>query len=654
MAKKQHREQHPRSEAKTKTLKGTIRIAGKKLGFVEVEGEKEDILIETENLNTALNKDEVEIEMIPARRAARRAGKVVKILNRAKSQFVGTLIRDGGKLLLAPDDKKMYVNIIVTPGETAEVKENTKALVSITGWPDQKTGPEGKIVKILGEKGVNDVEMASIALEKGFETQFSEEVENEALEISKNASVISPAEISKRRDFRQTLTFTIDPIDAKDFDDAISWKKLSTGDYEIGVHIADVSHFVKENTALDREARNRGFSVYLVDRTIPMLPEALSNNVCSLKPDEDRLTFGAVFEMTAEGVIKKRWFGKTIIHSAKRFTYEAAQDVLNGKSFEHTEALMSLNAIAKKLREEKFKKGAIDFEQDEIKFELDTTGKPIRIYKKERLDTHKLVEEFMLLANKEVAELVFRARAKKQSKEPFIYRIHDLPDRERIANLGIFLKALGHELTIRGGNVSAKDLTALFKKIEGRAEESMIKTAAIRSMAKAVYSTINIGHFGLSFDYYTHFTSPIRRYADLLVHRVLFHHLQGTSIPPNEWHSYEKMARENSEQEIAAAEAERDSKKYKQVEYMQGHIGESFDGIISGVTEWGMYIEEKDTRCEGMVKLRDLPGDFYVLEEKSYSLVGQKTKKRYTLGDKVRFKVTGADLERKTLDFALV
>jgi ribonuclease R len=285
---------------------------------------------------------------------------------------------------------------------------------------------------------------------------------------------------------------------------------------------------------------------------------------------------------------------------------------------------------------------------------LDTTGKPIRIYKKERLDTHKLVEEFMLLANKEVAELIFRARAKKQSKEPFIYRIHDLPDRERIANLGIFLKALGHELTIRGGNVSAKDLTALFKKIEGRAEESMIKTAAIRSMAKAVYSTINIGHFGLSFDYYTHFTSPIRRYADLLVHRVLFHHLQGTSIPPNEWHSYEKMARENSEQEIAAAEAERDSKKYKQVEYMQGHIGESFDGIISGVTEWGMYIEEKDTRCEGMVKLRDLPGDFYVLEEKSYSLVGQKTKKRYTLGDKVRFKVTGADLERKTLDFALV
>ena len=650
----QKRQKAQKGTAAPQIKTGVIRITGKGTGFVEIEGTEEDFLVEAEQLNTALNKDEVEIVLLNKKVKDRTAAKVLRVIKRAKREFVGTLEHESGRLFLIPDDKKVYKDIAITGNITPEAKDNVKVLVEMLEWGDPKKNPEGKIIKIIGKKGIHDVEMAAIVLEKGFDTEFPTEVEHEAEAISKNAGQVSPTELAKRRDFRQTLTFTIDPVDAKDFDDAISFKKLPTGNFEIGVHIADVSHYVREHTALNREALKRGFSVYLVDRTIPMLPEALSNVVCSLNPNEDRLTFSAVFELDQNGHIKSRWFGKTVIHSAKRFTYESAQDVLNGKSAEHKEALETLNAIAKKLRTEKFKKGAIDFEQDEVRFELGENGRPLKIYKKERLDTHKLVEEFMLLANKEVAEFIFKARAKKQSKEPFIYRIHDLPDRERIANLGIFVKALGHNLHLSKGSVSAKDLTMLFEQIGGRAEESMIKTAAIRSMAKAIYSTTNIGHFGLSFEYYTHFTSPIRRYADLLVHRILFHHLNGTSIPANEWHSYEKMARENSEQEIAAAEAERDSKKLKQVEYMSERIGQTFEGIISGVTEWGMYIEEKETRCEGMVKLRDLGDDYYILDEKNYCLIGEKTKKKYLLGNAVRFKVAAADIERKTLDYTLV
>ncbi|MDO8591019.1 MAG: ribonuclease R [bacterium] len=650
--KRSQKTKSPRHKATS--LRGIIRIAGKGLGFFEAVGFKEDILIETENLNTALNKDEVEIALLPKSKNQRLSGKVLKILKRAKNQFVGTLEQDKERFFLVPDDKKMYKDIVLHSNNTLKNSVGMKVLIKFTGWKDPKKNPEGELIKIIGRKGDNNAEMMGIALEKGFDASFSETVEREAEKIAQQAGIISSEELAKRKDFRKTLTFTIDPIDAKDFDDAISFKKLGEDEFEIGVHIADVSHYVKEKTELDREARKRGFSVYLVDRTIPMLPEALSNNVCSLKPNEDRLTFSAVFVLNQDGIVKERWFGKTIIHSAKRFTYEAAQDVLDGKSTEHKEALDTLNGIAKKMRERKFKEGAIDFEQDEVRFELDGSGKPLRIYKKQRLDTHKLVEEYMLLANREVAELIYKSRLKHKSKEPFIYRIHDIPNQEKIVELGIFLRALGHNLPDSGGKVSSKDLQMLFKQIEGRAEESMIKTAAVRSMAKAIYSTGNIGHFGLAFEYYTHFTSPIRRYADLLVHRILYRHLNGTKVPPHEWHSYEKMAQENSEQEIAAAEAERASKKYKQVEYMQDKIGQTFDGIISGVTEWGMYIEEKETRCEGMIKLRDLGDDFYILDQKNYCLVGEKTKKKYSLGDSVRFKVVSADLERKTLDYVLV
>jgi ribonuclease R len=638
---------------KKQAISGSIRIAGKAMGFVELLNHEEDILIETENLNTALNNDKVEIELLPKKNGQRLSGKVVKVTSRAKSQFVGTLEKDKNRFFLVPDDKKVYRDIEVENNPILSSSLGLKVLVRFKSWDDPKKNPVGEILKVVGKKGENNAEMIGIALEKGFDSDFPSDVKEEAEDIARKFAVIPDEEVLKRKDFRQTLTFTIDPVDAKDFDDAISFKKLGENLFEIGVHIADVSHFVVEKSALDKEAKDRGFSVYLVDRTIPMLPHELSNDICSLKPNEDRLAFSSVFVVDGEGYVKERWFGKTIIHSAKRFTYESAQDVLNGNSNEHKEELEILNSLAKKMRDRKFKNGAIDFEQDEVRFDLDETGKPIRIYKKERLDTHKLVEEYMLLANREVAEFIYKAREKNKSKEPFIYRIHDLPNQEKIAELGIFLKALGHDLPATKGKVSAKDLQVLFKKIEGKAEESMIKTAAVRSMAKAVYSTGNIGHFGLAFEYYTHFTSPIRRYADLLVHRILFHHLNGTKIPPHEWHSYEKMAHDNSEQEIAAAEAERNSKKYKQVEYMQDKVGQIFTGIVSGVTEWGMYIEEKNTRCEGMIKLRDLKDDFYVLDQKNYCLLGEKTKKKYSLGDEVNFKVVSADMERKTLDYIL-
>lgn len=636
-------------------ISGTISLNSKGVGFVSTDLFKEDVEIQTAFLNTALNKDEVEVLIHPTfSRQKRPLGEVLKVIKRAKDSFVGILEKENGEFFLVPDDKKMYVDILIHKANAKNAVGGEKALVKIIKWDDPKKTPEGEIVKILGKKGDHNVEMESIVFEKGFEIEFPREVEKEAEETEKNEKKISENEISKRRDFRNTTTFTIDPVDAKDFDDAISLKKLTDDKYEIGVHIADVSHFVKEGTAMNTEARKRGFSVYLVDRTIPMLPEVLSNDICSLNPLEDKLSFSAVFTIDKNGNISDRWFGKTVIKSDKRFSYEEAQATLDAKSGEHFEALNTLNLMAKKLRDEKFKKGAIDFEQDEVKFELDKDGKPLRIYIKQRLDTHKLVEEYMLLANREVAEFIFKANRKMRKDDPFIYRIHDVPDREKISQLSIFLRALGYELELKENNLTAKDLQMLFKLIEGKAEESMIKTAAIRSMAKAVYSTKNIGHFGLAFEYYTHFTSPIRRYADLLVHRLLEKHLQDKSIPKHEWNLYEKMAMETTEKEISAAEAERNSKKYKQVEYMKEHLGEVFEGVISGVTEWGLYVEETNTKSDGMVSLRNMTNDFYVLDEKNYAIVGEKTKKRYGLGDKVKVKLLGADLDRRTLDYVFV
>ena len=665
-----------------KTLTGTIDINAKGTGYFEVEGRDEDIEIQNEKLNLALDGDEVEVRVVAGKIKGREQGEVIKILKKSKRTFVGVIDTNGERPFLFPDSRKMYKDIDII-GEVSKDENGNKALVEIINWTDQTKNPEGKVLQMLGKKGNHETEMQSILLDKGFKTGFSEEVEKEAQTIEAREKPIPTDEIARRRDLRQTLTCTIDPADAKDFDDAISFRELGGAPgqetYEIGVHIADVSHYVRPGTALDTEAKNRGFSVYLVDRTIPMLPEALSNDLCSLNPQTDKLAFTALFEMTGHGKVLKRWFGKSVINSNQRFSYEGAQEILDGKKPSDFQApkttgsnpnaaigntpeaaalfakpLATLNKIAKVLQAKKFAAGAIDFETEEVKFELDSAGKPLRIFKKTRLDTHKLVEEYMLLANREVAEFIEKNVAKKVGHDPvFIYRIHDLPDPDRIANLSIFARALGFTMPLNN-KATADNISKLLKQVTGTAQESLIKTAAIRSMAKAVYSTRNIGHFGLAFHYYTHFTSPIRRYADLLVHRLLEQHLDGTKINLNEVANYERIAIHITDREIAAADAERSSIKYKQVEYMSDKLGQTLDGTITGVTEWGIYVEDIATKCEGMVSVRALSDDFYELQEKQYAIVGRKTKKRYTLGDKVKFKMVKTDLDRKTIDCELV
>ena len=638
-------------------IRGVISINSKGIGYIKnaLDPKAEDLEIQNVFLNTALHGDEVEAAVHPKVKGRRLQGEVLKIVTRAKTQFVGVLEAVGQNFFLSADDRKMYIDIFIPKEKSLGGKVGEKVLATIVSWHDRKKSPEGKVLKVIGKKGEHEVEMQSIVLEKGFDTDFPEAVVREADNIEKTQKTITPAEIQSRRDFRKIFTCTIDPVDAKDFDDALSFQKLPNGNFEVGIHIADVSHYVRPQSALDKEARKRGFSVYLVDRTIPMLPHALSNDICSLNPDEDKLTFSAVFEITKDADIKSRWFGRTIIHSDKRFSYEGAQGVLDQKSGDYFNELNTLNELALILKKRKIGSGAIDFETTEVKFVLDEKGKPIEVIKKERLDTHKLVEEFMLLANKEVAEFVHKsAKAHYQNKDIGIYRIHDLPDKEKIAELSIFLKALGYELPHSEKKISPKDIQALLNQVEGKAEESLIKTATIRSMAKAIYSTKNIGHFGLAFEYYTHFTSPIRRYPDLLVHRILDDILHNKKITSEQMAYYFTVSDESTRREIAAADAERSSVKYKQVEYMSEHIGEIYDGIISGVTDWGIYVEEVTTKSEGMVRLRDLNDDFYIFDQKNYAIVGQKKKKKYTLGDRVKIKVAAADLEKRTLDYRFV
>ncbi len=648
-----------------KKIIGHITLTGKAVGYVENpnDPEGEDIEIQWQLLKTALDGDEVEVKLLPAVKNVRQQGEVVKIVKRAKMEFVGVLEKAEKGFFVVPDNKKMYRDIFLPTEKVGEAKEGDKIFVHITEWTGMDSNPQGELLRVIGKKGVHNVEMESIVLEKGFDTRFPVEVDAEAERVASEAHKHFDEEVAKRKDFRDTLTFTIDPVDAKDFDDAISFKKLPDGDYEIGVHIADVSHFVTEGSVLDREARKRGFSVYLVDRTIPMLPEVLSNDMCSLNPREDKFAFSAVFVMSEKGKVKDRWFGKTMINSNKRFTYENAQAVLTAGSLnaakdldggEYFEELDTLNKIAKIFQKYRYENGAIDFETEEVKFQLDENGVPIKVYRKERMDTHKLVEEFMLLANREVAEFIFKAHGKSKIPQSFIYRIHDVPNQEKIADLAMFLKALGYELRSTNGSTTSKDIAAMLKTITGSPAEFLIKTATVRSMAKAVYSTKNIGHFGLGFEFYTHFTSPIRRYADLIVHRLLQRHLTGGKVSEGEFAKYERIASDTTDKEIAAAEAERASVKYKQVEYMSKRMDGVFDGTISGVTEWGVYVEEAESKSEGMIKIRDMKDDFYQLDQKNYALVGSKTGKKYSLGDKIKFKITGADLDRKTLDYVLV
>ncbi|MGC9602151.1 MAG: ribonuclease R [Minisyncoccia bacterium] len=645
-----------RKETAKKHITGIVQITRKGVGYVPFplawgdKKELEDIEINTSNLAGALNGDTAEIELIGL--FPRPKGKVIKIISRAKEEFVATLGRAQGKLIAVADDQRFYRPLTLQGGNV--YAEGEKVVVKLISF-DAGKEPVGTIVNHLGKAGEHRTEMNAIVLEHGFSTTFPATVEAEAKKIEDTHVATIASEIPKRLDYRDSVTFTIDPADAKDFDDALSVEELANGKYEIGVHIADATYFCVPGTAIDNEAEKRGTSVYLVDATIPMLPHQLSGNVCSLKEAEGRLAFSVIFRIDAKGNVLDRKFAKTVIRSNKRFTYEEAQEILDKEKGEYIRELLILRSLARVLRRERERKGAIDFGDNEVRFILDEKGVPIQVMRKERIETNLLIEEFMLLANREVSLFVSKlAERVPEKKYTFLYRIHDEPKKDKIAELATFVRAMGYDFAHNKKKPSAKDIQHLLKQIEGKPEEHLIRTATLRSMAKAIYSTKNIGHFGLSFDYYTHFTSPIRRYPDMLAHRILASHLSGNPITRTEMSNLERMCITASEQEAEAVAAERESIRYKQVEYMLPKIGQIFDAVISGVTDWGLYVEERESAAEGFVRVRTIGDDFYNYVAKDYALVGRRTKKKHALGDRVRVKLIAADLNARQLDFELV
>ncbi len=630
-------------------IEGRVELTNDGSAYIITDDEFEsDIFIAPRKLRNALNGDRVKVYVYAKSRGKKKEGEVIEILQRAKMEFTGIVKLSERFAFFIPDDRKMMHDIFIPMAELNGAKNGIKAVAEITDWPAEAKNPIGRIKQILGTQGENDTEMNAILAEYGFPLSFTNEVEHEAESIP---DIITADEIARRRDFRDVNTFTIDPFDAKDFDDALSYKVLDNGNYEVGVHIADVSHYIIPDSELDKEADERGTSVYLVDRVIPMLPERLSNGLCSLRPNEDKLCFSAVFELNEDAHILNEWYGKTIIHSNRRFTYEEVQEVIENKQGDYYQEILKLNALAYKLRERKFKNGAISFETTEVKFRLDDTGKPIGVYVKERKDAHKLIEDFMLLANRKVAEYASKL-GKGKNKYTFVYRVHDTPKPEALASFAQFAARFGYKINTKSDKETAKSLNFLMEDVEGKKEQNVLTQLAIRSMAKAIYTTKSSSHYGLAFDHYTHFTSPIRRYPDVMVHRLLFHYLNGGQSA-NADH-YEKLCQHSSQMEKKAADAERASIKYKQAEFLKDQIGAIYSGVISGVTEWGMYIEIIENKCEGMIRLRDISDDFYTLDEKNYAIIGQRKKKVYQLGDEVKIRVKSVDLTKKQIDFILI
>lgn len=633
---------------KPKMVEGVVDWVNPRYAFLVVEGVDKDYILPVSSLNGALDGDTVKARVMGSSSymRGREEAEVLEVIKRKRLEFVGRF-QEGRANFVIPDSKKIHVDFFIESAHTMGATNQQKVVVAFQSWGSEDRNPIGKVVKILGKSGENETEIHSIMAEYGLPIEFPEEVLAESKLIEER---IDPEEIAKRRDFRDILTVTIDPEDAKDFDDALSFRFLDNSRFEIGVHIADVSHFVRPRTKLEEEAYNRATSVYLVDRVVPMLPENLSNNICSLVPNKDRLTFGVVFEMDLEGRLHNQWFGRTVIHSDKRFSYEEVQHILEAKEGLYSQELNIMNDIALALRKKRFQQGAINFETVEVKFKLDQNGKPLGVYPKVRKDAHKMIEEYMLLANKKVAEFVFNYKNGKQ-KNLMVYRTHDAPDPEKLRSFSLFAKKLGYSLDADSKNIS-RELNGLMTKIEGKPEQNVLENLAVRSMPKAKYTTNSLGHFGLAFEHYSHFTSPIRRYPDLMAHRLLQLYLD--DLPPSGVGEWEERCKHSTDKEKQASDAERASIKFKQAEYLSTMIGRSFEGLISGVTEWGVFVEIIENRCEGLVRYQDIKHDVFEPDVAALKVVGRKSGKVLTLGDKVTVSVKNTDIDRRTIDFVML